>query len=136
MPRHAVSVSSTQRENPLLPLQVPAATHAATPATDRYESRRPLVVRFKRHLETVKDADPDIFDPNEYNAVYLPWFMNLSADDIAKLERAFQLAEQLGESETAFAWVYDTTAMYVVNLLLPDLEARVTSMIAEMGPAH
>lgn len=117
------------------------AVHPTPASTPTYhdqlvDSRRPIVKRFKRHLKVVETVDPDSFDPNEYENLYLPWFELLSPDDNTSLNRAFSLADQLGETEAALAWVHETTAGRVVNFILPELEARVSELATEKGRSH
>ena len=115
--------------------QTPADLTSKQPATakdPRTESRRPLVTRFRKHLE----SDPEIYDIGDLASVFLPWILGLSADNNASLERAFHLAETLGEYDLAIAWVTETTAMNVVNFLLPALEQRYQASLNERKPAN
>lgn len=92
------------------------------------------MARFKNRIPAIKATNPNE-NIEAFVHGYLSWIQNLTVAKNAALDRAYMLADQLGRAE-AEDWHESYTTDYVIDSLLPMLEAEVATIANAKGPAN
>jgi len=120
-----------------------AAEHTApaaspTPFDLLVDSRRPLISRYNDRIPAIRAALSEIgqgTSADQLRRAYLSWIKDLPASRNVLLDRAYQLAEQLGRSE-ADDWHESYTTAFVIDYVLPSLESEFAAAQNAKGAAH